>query len=103
MVFSACYRQLQALVYNSKNGRTLGLDIRLIQDLLNAGLRCPAFNERQKSILLMISKIPNEYNAMSNPNFSIFWPFDVLGRKPNVPEDHVKVCMMLLTICSLQN
>lgn len=91
MVFSACYRQLQALVPNS-HGRNLGLDGRLVQDLLNAGLRCPAFNERQKSLLLMVAQRPGDYNMMSNPNFSIYWPFDTLGRKPNAREEHVRVC-----------
>ncbi|WEW56727.1 hypothetical protein PRK78_002176 [Emydomyces testavorans] len=80
-LYYACYRQLQALVPRVAEQKTLGLDRRLLLDLLNAGLRCPTFNDRQKAALHIAA---NDMNAYKNtPETLKYWPFDILIRKPS--------------------
>ncbi|EEP79641.1 predicted protein [Uncinocarpus reesii 1704] len=83
----ACFSQLQALAPRVAEKRTLGLDSRLILDLLNAGLSCPTFTDRQKVALYSAAGDPNTYNT--SPVSIRFWPFDTLARKANVTEETV--------------
>ena len=80
---------LTALVPQVKRKQTLGLNERLLNELLNAGLRCPGFNERQKFFLHNTAG----HNAkLFMPYSSACWPFDVMIRKPGATEPHVLVC-----------
>lgn len=69
--------------------RTLGLDSRLVLDLLNAGLYCPTFTERQKAALHSAANDASAYN--SSPETAKFWPFDILVQKPNVSREAANV------------
>ncbi|PGH08645.1 hypothetical protein GX51_01165 [Blastomyces parvus] len=84
-IFSATLRLIYALVPQVERGQTIGLDSRLARELLEAGLRCPVFNERQKFILNVAAK---NHQAVTSPT-ARFWPFDTLTRKPNATEEHV--------------
>lgn len=70
-----------------ERGQTIGLDSRLVWELLEAGLRCPVFNDRQKFVLNIAAK---NYRVAASPT-ARFWPFDTLTRKPNATEEHVMV------------
>lgn len=87
-LFKAVEKQLKALVPQVKRKQTLGLNERLLNDLLNSGLRCPSFNERQKFYL----HIAVGHNAkFFMPFSSACWPFDVMIRKPGATEPQVLV------------
>ncbi|PGH13207.1 hypothetical protein AJ79_03764 [Helicocarpus griseus UAMH5409] len=86
-LFSATLRLLHALVPQVERGKTIGLDSRLVGELLEAGLRCPVFNERQKFVLNIAAK--NYGAATTTSPTARFWPFDALTRKHNATEDHV--------------
>ncbi|OJD14831.1 hypothetical protein AJ78_04861 [Emergomyces pasteurianus Ep9510] len=84
-LFSATLRLIHALVPQVERGQTIGLDSRLVQELLDAGLRCPVFNDRQKFVLNIAAK---NYSVIASPT-ARFWPFDTITRKPNASEKHV--------------
>ncbi|KAG5293249.1 RRM (RNA recognition motif) superfamily domain-containing protein [Histoplasma capsulatum G186AR] len=84
-IFSATLRLIHALVPQVERGQTIGLDSRLVWELLEAGLRCPVFNDRQKFVLNIAAK---NYRVAASPT-ARFWPFDTLTRKPNATEEHV--------------
>ncbi|OAX84714.1 hypothetical protein ACJ72_00911 [Emergomyces africanus] len=84
-LFSATLRLIHALVPQVERGQTIGLDSRLVQELLDAGLRCPVFNDRQKFVLNIATK---NYSVVASPS-ARFWPFDTITRKPNATEEHV--------------
>ncbi|KAL2369110.1 hypothetical protein BDBG_06939 [Blastomyces gilchristii SLH14081] len=84
-IFSATLRLIHALVPQVERGQTIGLDSRLVQELLEAGLRCPVFNDRQKFVLNVAAK---NHSVVASPT-ERFWPFDTITRKPNATEEHV--------------
>lgn len=91
MLFSATFRLLQALVPHVEHKRTVGLDERLMMDLLDAAMKCPTFNERQKYALNIAAKNYQAINQIAAS--SRFWPFDTLARKPYATEAHIQVCL----------
>ncbi|KAL5341482.1 hypothetical protein BJX70DRAFT_395867 [Aspergillus crustosus] len=84
-LFELTNRHILSLVSRKKRMNTVGLDQKLLQDLLQAGLQCSAFNERQKYTLCMNSEIDSEINKL--PDLSKWFPFDTLGRMSNFDED----------------
>ncbi|KAI2245529.1 hypothetical protein LOZ11_005666 [Ophidiomyces ophidiicola] len=86
-LYYACYRQLEALVPRVAEKQTLGLDSRLVLDLLAAGLRCPTFSDRQKAALYAAAGDMNAFNA--TPATAKYWPFDTLICKSNANEETV--------------
>ena len=57
----------------------------LLHDLLMAALNAPGFSERQRWELFEISGYARSHFRVS-PLLQ-YWPFEVLGRKPNMEED----------------
>ena len=98
-LFSANHRQIMALVSRIEGGKTVGLDHRLLNDLLNAGLKCPGFNERQKFALVMASKVTNQQSRLSLT--AHYWPFDTLNMKPNTSNGKMIVrCLSIFSLLS---
>ncbi|KAF3491377.1 uncharacterized protein GIQ15_00894 [Arthroderma uncinatum] len=98
VLFDATRRQLQALVTHVNARRVIQLDARLLRDLLNAGLRCPAFNERQKYLL----RVAAEQEQGGTPRTSMFWPFDTLSRKGSAREESVEEYARLIRAAVLR-
>ncbi|EGE07844.1 hypothetical protein TEQG_06776 [Trichophyton equinum CBS 127.97] len=86
VLFDATRRQLQALLQQVNARRVIQLDERLLRDLLNAGLRCSTFNERQKYLLRVAAGQALE----PVPRTVVFWPFDALTRRANAREESVE-------------
>jgi hypothetical protein len=76
----------------------VGLDQKLLYDLLHAGLNCPAFNERQKYTLCINSEISSEINKF--PEIGKWFPFDSLVKMPNFPEEIHRVGLHTVNISS---
>jgi len=93
-LFELVNRHIQSLVSRIKRVNTVGLDQKLLNDLLQAGLKCPTFNERQKYTLCINSEISSEIIKL--PETSKWFPFDSLARKPNFNEDIYTVRSILL-------
>ena len=66
----------------------------LLHDLLMAALNAPGFSEKQRWELFEVSGYARSRFRVS-PLLQ-FWPFEVLGRKPNVEEDVVEVTSHIL-------
>ncbi|KAL4936741.1 hypothetical protein BDV06DRAFT_233056 [Aspergillus oleicola] len=84
-LFELANRHIKCLVERMQKTNTVGLDQKLLHDLLQAGLKCPAFNERQKYTLCINSEISTEINKL--PELSKWFPFDTLARMSNFQED----------------
>ncbi|KAL3472338.1 hypothetical protein BJX99DRAFT_266167 [Aspergillus californicus] len=84
-LFDLTNRHIQALVSRIKRVNTVGLDLKLLHDLLQAGLKCPAFNERMKYTFCFHSEIESEITKFSE--MGKWFPFDTLVRMPNFHED----------------
>lgn len=90
-------RHISALSFRIKTVNTVGLDQKLLYDLLQAGFKCPAFNERQKYTLCINSGIASEINKLSV--LSKWFPFDTLAWKPDLQEEtHMVIIYPLLRI-----
>ncbi|KAL4924768.1 uncharacterized protein BDV17DRAFT_205362 [Aspergillus undulatus] len=83
-LFELVNRHIKSLVDRMDKSNTVGLDQKLLHELLHAGLKCPAFNERQKYTLCVNSEIDTEINKL--PDMSKWFPFDTLTRMPNFHE-----------------
>ncbi|KAE8150014.1 hypothetical protein BDV25DRAFT_140208 [Aspergillus avenaceus] len=79
-LFEMTNRQIMALVARMKKSNTVGLDQRLLKNLLYAGLNCPAFNERQKYTLCTNTEEVNEISKF--PIIGKWFPFDTLVKMP---------------------
>lgn len=91
MLFEAVNRQLKALVVKVRKSNTMGLDQKLLYDLLQAGLNCPAFNERQKFTLSVNSE--DILEMLKFPDVGKYFPFDTLVRLPGYDEGVLMVCI----------
>jgi hypothetical protein len=83
-LFELANRHIQCLATGIKH-KTVGLLEKLLRELLQAGLSCPGFSERQKYTLCMNSQIESEINKLSV--MSKWFPFDTLSNKPDFDED----------------
>lgn len=84
MLFDLVSRHLKALSARIKKSNTVGLDQRLLRDLLYCGLKCPAFNERMKYTLCCHSE---DYTEMLRfPDMGKWFPFDTLVKMPSFDE-----------------
>ncbi len=81
--------------WSSHNGWPL-LTETLLHDLLMAALNAPGFSEKQRWELFEISGYARSHFRVS-PLLQ-YWPFEVLGRKPNVEEDVAEVRSHLLVM-----
>ena len=72
---------IQALVARIKAENVVGLDRRLVHELLHVGLRCPALNPRMKFCLAYVAEEQETLNRMSEEWLS-FFPFDTLTWLP---------------------
>ncbi|KAL4805829.1 hypothetical protein BDV18DRAFT_160698 [Aspergillus unguis] len=88
-LFDLANRHILALSLRIRTENTVGLDQKLLHDLIQAGLKCPAFNERQKYTLVTNSDIPSEISKLSA--LSKWFPFDTLARKPDTAEE-INMC-----------
>lgn len=88
-------RQIKSLAFRLKNTKTIGLDQRLLRDLLYAGLNCPAFNERQKFTLCVNSEDISE--IIKFPDMGKWFPFDALVKMPKFDEDALLVRVWLMS------
>ncbi|KAA8643444.1 hypothetical protein EYZ11_008422 [Aspergillus tanneri] len=79
-LFDMTNRHIMSLVSRIKRSNTVGLDQRLLRDLLYAGLNCPAFNERQKYTLCVNSEDMREILRFSD--LDKWFPFDTLVKIP---------------------
>ncbi|PWY83497.1 hypothetical protein BO70DRAFT_335557 [Aspergillus heteromorphus CBS 117.55] len=80
-LFELTNRHIMSLVSRMRKSNTVGLDQRLLRDLLQAGLNCPGFNERQKYTLCVNSEEDSEIAKI--PDLSKWFPFDTLVNLPN--------------------
>ncbi|KAL2830226.1 hypothetical protein BDW59DRAFT_177991 [Aspergillus cavernicola] len=94
-LFELANRHIQSLVSRIKRVNTVGLDQKLLNDLLQAGLKCPAFNERQKYTLCIHSEISSEIIKFSE--IGKWFPFDTLVRMPNF---HDEIHMYFVSLIS---
>jgi hypothetical protein len=92
-LFAVTLRHIVALLSKIEKSKAVGLDQKLLTDLLEAGLQCPGFNERQKFALVMASKIPTQYHRLSA--IARYWPFDTLSMKANTSDAAMTVCSPL--------
>jgi hypothetical protein len=88
-MFQAINRQVTTLASKATKSRTVGLDQKLLHDLLQAGYRCPGFNDRQKFTLAANSMNPQE--IANFPDIAKFWPFDTLSTKPTASQEDIFV------------
>lgn len=80
-LFTVTLRHITALLPKIEKSKVVGLDRKLLAELLEAGLKCPGFNERQKFALVMASKVSTEHHRLSAT--ARYWPFDTLSMKAN--------------------
>lgn len=91
-LFTVTLRHINALLPKVEKSKVVGLDRRLLTELLDAGLKCPGFNERQKFALFMTSK-STEYHRLSAT--ARYWPFDTLSMKANTSDAIMMVSSLL--------
>ena len=86
---------LRVLVHHVDSGRNPDLNEALLSELLFAGLNCPGFSEKQRWELTRCCG-PVGLSVRISP-LAMYWPFKVLGRKANVPEDVMEYYIDRLT------
>jgi len=76
-LFDTILSMVNILVTRVSTTRTVGLDYRLVSELMQAGLRCPSFNPRMKYALVEAGRDQATLGRMSRDYLS-FFPFDTL-------------------------
>lgn len=78
-LYQATIQQVLKLCEKVKQRRIIGLNESLLVDLLCAGCKCPAFNERQKFCLIAAAEMP-AFCDIGHPQYFEYWPFDCLAK-----------------------
>lgn len=81
--------QLHILVRKVEHENIVGLDMKLFNDFLYAGLNCPTFTERFKNDIIVASGRLGANVRVST--MSGYWPFDTVSRKQNQNDDFIQV------------
>lgn len=89
-LYQAAIQQILELSEKVKQRRIIGLNESLLVDLLRAGVKCPAFNERQKFCLIAAAEMP-AFSPIVHRNHFEFWPFDCLMKSNLASEYDVMV------------
>ncbi|KAJ6113276.1 Nucleotide-binding alpha-beta plait [Penicillium sp. IBT 18751x] len=77
MLFDALLVMVELLYHRIGNSRTVGLDYRLVSEMMQTGLRCPGFNPRMKFAIIEAGRDHLTMQRMSRDALSLF-PFDTL-------------------------
>jgi hypothetical protein len=72
---------IQTLVGRIKNKNTVGLDLRLLQELVQTGIGCPGFNPRMKWSFAHLSKEQPIIDSLDQ-GYCLYFPFDTLNYVP---------------------
>ncbi|KAJ5171092.1 Nucleotide-binding alpha-beta plait [Penicillium coprophilum] len=72
---------IRALVERMQKTNTVGLDIRLLNELVHAGLCCPGFNPRMKYCFAWWSQDPRGIESLDH-DWCLYFPFDTLTYLP---------------------
>lgn len=75
---------IEALVERLQKKNTVGLDIRLVNELVRAGISCPAFNPRMKYCFAWWSKDQRGIESLDH-NWCLYFPFDTMTYAPGHP------------------
>lgn len=89
-VFQALRFMIEALVARMKKEQVVGLDNRLVLELIQTGLRCPAFNPRMKFCLAHVGEDHRTLQGMPEV-WMTYFPFDTLTWLPNCNPVNVEV------------
>ncbi|KAJ5298196.1 uncharacterized protein N7443_006316 [Penicillium atrosanguineum] len=76
-LFDALLAMVELLYHRIGNSRTVGLDYRLVSEMMQTGLRCPGFNPRMKFAMIEAGRDHLTLQRMSRDALSLF-PFDTL-------------------------
>lgn len=76
-IYKALLAMVEVLAGRLRNSQTVGLDTRLLSELVRAGLECPAFNPRMKYRLAYVSGDQDILRRMQKDWLRLF-PFDSL-------------------------
>ena len=80
-LFKTLVTLIKTLVERMQKANTVGLDIRLLNELVNAGISCPAFNPRMKYCFAWWSKDKRRIGSLDH-NWCLYFPFDTLTYIP---------------------
>jgi hypothetical protein len=89
-LYQAVKDQMMALTHTVNNKQVIGLDEKLVMNLLRAGCLCPAFNERMKFSIICASE-QRPLKPISVPSLMHYWPFDTLMKHDDTSEGTMMV------------
>jgi hypothetical protein len=69
---------IETLVGRIKKQNTVGLDVRLLQELVQIGIACPGFNPRMKYCFAWWSEIAPVIQGLDQ-DWCCYFPFDTLN------------------------
>ncbi|KAJ5484268.1 Nucleotide-binding alpha-beta plait [Penicillium expansum] len=72
---------IRTLVERMQKSNTVGLDIRLLSELVHAGISCPAFNPRMKYCFAWWSKDQRGIESLDH-DWCLYFPFDTMTYVP---------------------
>ncbi|CAG8890419.1 unnamed protein product [Penicillium egyptiacum] len=80
-LFKTLVALIKTLVERMQKVNTVGLDIRLLNELVHAGICCPAFNPRMKYCFAWYSKDQRGIESLDH-DWCLYFPFDTLTYVP---------------------
>lgn len=92
---------IRTLVERMQKSNTVGLDIRLLNELVRAGINCPAFNPRMKYSLAWWSQDQKGIESLDY-GWCLCFPFDTLTYLPGHPSAAKQVRKMVEILSSFE-
>ncbi|KAF7518781.1 hypothetical protein PCG10_010558 [Penicillium crustosum] len=83
-LFKTLVALIKALVERMQRTNTVGLDIRLLNELVRAGISCPAFNPRMKYCFAWWSQDQRGIESLDH-DWCLYFPFDTMTYVPGHP------------------
>ncbi|KAJ5542637.1 Nucleotide-binding alpha-beta plait [Penicillium sp. DV-2018c] len=80
-LFLSLCKLIRILVVNIKRNQIVGLDFRLLNELVQTGLRCPGFNPRMKYCFAWYSEDQQAIMSLDH-DWCLYFPFDTMTYLP---------------------
>lgn len=84
-----------------QKSNTVGLDIRLLSELVHAGISCPAFNPRMKYCFAWWSKDQRGIESLDH-DWCLYFPFDTMTYVPGQSSAAIQVRNMAVMLPSFE-
>ena len=91
-LFNTYINQFDILCWKLREDRVVGIDYKLLQDFVTAGMMCPGFGQRQKAQIQLLAQAMGVTQMICLPAMN--WPFDMIAWERGLDNEYLNVSLV---------